>query len=162
LEESFFLLTFQPLKSRDQQRYRIAPKRRSFRGIWSLMAANCIIVASPPSAQPGGTWSDPSDTDMDALPPVRKPQSRPREHNEHSDDDLFTTPSRPARTATNKRARFERTTATPTASVPPPLPLPPPGTQTAILGTQKPTKETVPPQGAHSSAPGTPQETETQ
>ena len=131
------------------------------------MAANCIIVASPPSAQPGGTWDNPSDTDMDAPSPVRKPQSRPRQRDEHSDDDLFTTPSRPAPTATNKRARFERTKATPTAPVPPPLPLPPAGTQTAILGTQRPPEEIqVPPQGTHSSAPGRtqnpPQETQTQ
>ena len=80
------------------------------------MAANCIIVASPPSAQPGGTWDDPADTDMDTLSPVRKPRNRPRRHDEHSDDD-FATPSRPAPTTANKRDRIERTKAAPTVSI---------------------------------------------
>ena len=108
--------------------------RRSFCGVWSLVAFNCIIVANPPSAQPGDTWDDLSDLDMGTLSPLSKPQTALRRHDEHSDDD-FATLSRPAPTATNKRARIERTKATPTALAPLPLskmiPRPLPGTQTA-------------------------------
>jgi hypothetical protein len=84
------------------------------------MATNNINVASPPSAQLGGTWDNSLDTDMDTLSPLREPQTPPRRRSERSDDE-FATPSRPAPTAANKRARFERMKATPTVSVPFPL-----------------------------------------
>ena len=110
------------------------------------MAFNCIIVANPPSAQPGDT--DPSDLDMGTVSLLSKPQTALRWHDEHSDDD-FATIRRPAPTATNKRARIEKTKATPTALAPLPLsrmiPRPLPGTQTATRGTQKPPEETEPP-----------------